>query len=366
VCNNINVTEKDPLANGIERYVGLEHIEPNSLHIKSWGNVADGTTFTKKFSAGHVLFGKRRAYLRKAAIADFDGICSGDILVFEPNEDVIDPNLFPFLVQSDRFFDFAIQTSAGSLSPRTKFQDLAKFEFLLPPKEQQAKLAELLWASDNVIEGQLGLLKSVIYTGRVFSLQHYEDKSKAKGSLNSIADINPRRQNVLNDEDEVTFLTMTDVSEDGVIINYQSRKVREVKKGFTYFIEGDTLFAKITPCMENGKGAIAYNLANRTGFGSTEFHVLRSKSKSDQLYCFFLTKMEYFRKEAEKRMVGSAGQKRVPSAFLSEFNFHIPDQEHRKWFGEKMLAFEDRKRKLEFIIKQGSQLKQQLINQIFS
>jgi type I restriction enzyme S subunit len=170
VCRNVNDNERDPLGAGIERYVGLEHIEPENLHIRSWGNVADGTTFTKVFRPGHVLFGKRRAYQKKAALADFTGLCSGDILVLEPNPAVIDPHFFPFLVQSDRFFDFAVQTSAGSLSPRTKFQDLAQFQFLLPPKDQQARLAELLWAGDAVVEGY-GRLSEQINQLRI-SFQH--------------------------------------------------------------------------------------------------------------------------------------------------------------------------------------------------
>lgn len=161
VCRNLNITESDPLANGIDRYVGLEHIEPGKLHITSWGNVADGTTFTKTFKPGHVLFGKRRAYQKKAAVADFAGLCSGDILVLAANEKAIHPRFFPFLVSSDVFFDFAVQTSAGSLSPRTKFQDLAQFQFLLPPKDQQALLAELLWAGDAVV-GKLKHLEDSI------------------------------------------------------------------------------------------------------------------------------------------------------------------------------------------------------------
>jgi type I restriction enzyme S subunit len=151
VCRNLNITERAPLEAGIKRYVGLEHIEPEKLHIRSWGDIAEGTTFTKKFGPGHVLFGKRRAYQKKAAVADFTGICSGDILVLEAIEEVIDARLLPFVVQADRFFEYAVQTSAGSLSPRTKFQDLAKYNFLLPPKEEQMRLAELLWAGDDIV-----------------------------------------------------------------------------------------------------------------------------------------------------------------------------------------------------------------------
>lgn len=106
-----------PLAEGIERYVGLEHIEPEDLRIRRWGLVAEGTTFTNRFKPGQVLFGKRRAYQRKVAVADFAGVCSGDIYVFEPKNDRLLPELLPFLCQTDGFFEHAVGTSAGSLSP---------------------------------------------------------------------------------------------------------------------------------------------------------------------------------------------------------------------------------------------------------
>jgi len=159
VARSLNESERDPLAAGLTRYVGLDHIEPGSLHLRAWGNVADGTTFTRTFRAGNVLFGKRRAYQRKAAVADFDGLCSGDILVMEANEKRLLPALLPFLVHSDGFFDHAVRTSVGSLSPRTKFKDLAEYEFRLPPREQQQRLAELLWAADEVEAHYSGLLE---------------------------------------------------------------------------------------------------------------------------------------------------------------------------------------------------------------
>ncbi len=131
----------DPEEDGLDRYVGLEHIDPGDLTIRRWGNVADGTTFTNVFRAGQVLFGKRRAYQRKVAVADFDGVCSGDIYVFEPKGDGLLPELLPFICQMDGFFEHAIGTSAGSLSPRTNWDSLAKFEFPLPPIDEQRRLA---------------------------------------------------------------------------------------------------------------------------------------------------------------------------------------------------------------------------------
>lgn len=139
----------NPEAEGIERYVGLEHIDPDDLRIRRWGLVAEGTTFTSKFKPGQVLFGKRRAYQRKVAIADFEGVCSGDIYVFESaNSKVLLPELLPFICQTDRFFKYAIGTSAGSLSPRTNWTSLARFEFVLPPIEEQRKIVQLCTASN--------------------------------------------------------------------------------------------------------------------------------------------------------------------------------------------------------------------------
>lgn len=141
----------DPLADGIERYVGLEHLEPGDLRIRSWGNVADGVTFTSVFKPGQVLFGKRRAYQRKVAVADFTGVCSGDIYVLETQDaEVLLPELLPFICQTDAFFEHAVGTSAGSLSPRTNWTSLTDFEFVLPSREVQHKCVALLQAIEGL------------------------------------------------------------------------------------------------------------------------------------------------------------------------------------------------------------------------
>lgn len=143
---------QDPLADGIERYVGLEHLEPGDLRIRRWGSVAEGVTFTSVFQPGQVLFGKRRAYQRKVAVADFSGVCSGDIYVLETKDaQVLLPELLPFVCQTDAFFDHAVGTSAGSLSPRTNWTSLASYEFSLPPPEEQEKITFLLAYSDEYI-----------------------------------------------------------------------------------------------------------------------------------------------------------------------------------------------------------------------
>ncbi len=142
--------------------------------------------------------------------------------------------------------------------------------------------------------------------------------------LSDICEINPKAQ-ILADDTETSFVTMSDVSEDGQINTKVIRPYRDVKKGFTSFSEGDVLFAKITPCMENGKGALATGLFNGLGFGSTEFHVLRPLTdKALGKWIYYLTAWSAFRKNAEKNMTGSAGQKRVPKSFLEKYEVNVP------------------------------------------
>ena len=142
--------------------------------------------------------------------------------------------------------------------------------------------------------------------------------------LGDICIINPKAP-VLADDLEVSFVPMPKVGEQGEFDPSETKVYQEVKKGFTNFQNGDVLLAKITPCMENGKGAIAKSLKNGYGFGSTEFYVLRpdySKVSSEWLY--YLTSWSEFRKEAEINMTGSAGQKRVPKPFLEDYEIDLP------------------------------------------
>ena len=126
------------------RFIGLENIKSENFQIQGWGDVEKGTTFTKRFVIGDVLFGKRRAYLKKVAIADFDGLCSGDILVLRAKEKQVLPKLLPFYISSETFIQHAVSTSAGSLSPRTKWKDLAELQLSIPDLETQKKILDIL------------------------------------------------------------------------------------------------------------------------------------------------------------------------------------------------------------------------------
>lgn len=136
--------------------VGLEHLVPGEIELSSWDSNIEHT-FSKKFLKGQVLLGRRRVYLKKAVVAPCDGICSGDITVIESTGGIL-PELLPFVIQNDRFFDYAMQGSAGSLSPRVKWEHLKNYEFPLPPLTEQKVLADKLWAAYRLKQSYKKLL----------------------------------------------------------------------------------------------------------------------------------------------------------------------------------------------------------------
>ena len=146
VVRNVNQTVRKSDEVGIDRIIAMEHMNPGELKISRWGSTQDGTTFTRRVEPGQTLFGKRRAYQRKIAYAEFRAVCSSDIYTFEADETQMLGKFLPFVVQSNEFFDHALGTSAGSLSPRTNWRDLANFAFDLPPLDEQTRIADLLWA----------------------------------------------------------------------------------------------------------------------------------------------------------------------------------------------------------------------------
>lgn len=139
--------------------VGLEHLIPEEICFSEYEMCSD-KTFTKAFHKGQVLFGRRRAYQKKAAVAHVDGVCSGDIMVLEAIPGKAEPSLLPFIIQNDRFFDYAIQHSEGGLSPRVKWNAIANYEFDLPSIEEQKVLADKLWAAYRVKEAYRQLLST--------------------------------------------------------------------------------------------------------------------------------------------------------------------------------------------------------------
>ena len=165
--------------------VGLEHLVPEEITLTAWSEDSENT-FSKMFHKGDVLFGRRRAYLKKAAVAPFDGICSGDITVIEAIADRIEPELLPFIIQNDALFDFAVGKSAGSLSPRVKWEHLRNYEFELPEMAKQRELAELLWAMDATKKSYQELIAATEELVKSQFIEMFGDPIKADKSERGI------------------------------------------------------------------------------------------------------------------------------------------------------------------------------------
>ena len=144
-----NVAKRvDPAETDAETYVGLEHLDSDCLQIRRWGTPDDVIGQKLAFRKGDIIFGRRRAYQRKLAVADFDGICSAHAMVVRAKPKVVLPEFLPLLMQSDLFMNRALQISVGSLSPTINWKTLKTQEFTLPPIDEQKRLAELAWAAE--------------------------------------------------------------------------------------------------------------------------------------------------------------------------------------------------------------------------
>ena len=157
----INSTEKKkPVEEDRFTYLGLEHLDSGSLKVTRFGSDVAPIGEKLVMRKGDVLFGKRRAYQKKVAIAPFDGIFSAHGMVLRPNKDVIDPDFFPLFISSDYFLDAAIKISVGSLSPTINWRDLKILEFELPDLETQRKLAPVLWSINDTMESYKKLISA--------------------------------------------------------------------------------------------------------------------------------------------------------------------------------------------------------------
>ncbi|EHP67243.1 restriction endonuclease subunit S [Escherichia coli] len=140
----------EPSETDLEIYVGLEHLDPDSLKIKRHGTPSDVEGQKLLVKKGQIIFGKRRAYQRKVAVADWDCICSAHAMVLEANQNNVIPEFLPFFMQSDVFMNRAVAISEGSLSPTIKWKVLERQLFIFPEKVKQEQLLEELKKAEKV------------------------------------------------------------------------------------------------------------------------------------------------------------------------------------------------------------------------
>jgi type I restriction enzyme M protein len=181
----------DPQSGEVERYIAGEHMNTEDVHIRHWGTIGDGylgPAFIRRFRKGQVLYGSRRTYLKKVAMAEFDGVTANTTFVLEAVQGKLLQELLPWLMLSERFTQHSIRESKGSTNPYINFPDIAKFEFALPPLEQQHRIAEILWTVDEVMQGY-GSMTQYLQQARSASIEHHFHMGAGDGQVRPFAEV---------------------------------------------------------------------------------------------------------------------------------------------------------------------------------
>ena len=253
----------------------------------------------------------------------------------------LDPKFLDLLSHSIYFQQTCFHSSVGVTVEKLVFrlENWMDWEFDIPPLTEQRRIVNLLGTWSDAIDRSEGLIaakrryKTCIVGRALF------DVAAKRGFIRDLAAVNPRNEKVEASK-AVSFVGMEDVSEFGALVTKTDCVRRELGSGYTQFCNGDVLVAKITPCFENGKGALAHNLTNGVGFGTTEFHVLRPHDPADADYLHQLTLTRSFRVAGERQMTGSAGQRRVPAEFIEDFPIFIMDDTARQSIGSLLASID--------------------------
>lgn len=204
-----NISERvDPNETDLEVYIGLEHLDSESLHITRHGSPDDVNGTKLRFYKGDIIFGRRRAYQRKAGIATCDGFCSAHALVLRANPDVIDPNVFSFFIHSDLFMNRAVDISVGSLSPTINWGTLKEQEFLIPPLKLQKKLVSLLLSIDNAKQSKTTLIAKTetLMSAMLTSYFSYQNSKACKDKYETELGWIPKGWKVVEQQEIAKFI----------------------------------------------------------------------------------------------------------------------------------------------------------------
>ncbi|MDR2384606.1 MAG: restriction endonuclease subunit S [Tannerella sp.] len=389
-----NISQRvDPKSTDLSIFVGLEHIDPDCLHIKQYGYPSDVEGTKLKFYKGDVIFGKRRAYLRKTALAEYDGICSAHAMVLRAKTDVIDEKFFPFLFQSKIFQACAIDISVGGLSPTINWKDIAKQEFLLPPKKEQARLAELLWAADEVVEREKEVKERLdnAYKSFVFSIMNGEYNSIKKKlitmyspyqtkkiqkkvpdnwNIYCLADIMLKTQSGFaegqRDDEGIIQLRMNNVTKDCRFDKTAITRVPINKIAKTYYIEtGDVLFNNTNSPELVGKSVIFEKINEPMVFSNHFTKLCPNSNFLTNRFLYLWLVYNYSIGLFERRCIRWVGQAAVQAENLLSLHILVPSLSDQK---DIEIITKNIEYNIEDITKQidrSQQLKSVLINKIF-
>ena len=337
----------DPATIDLETYVGLEHIDPESLHIKRFGTREDVSGTKLRCYSGDVIFGKRRAYQRKAAIVEFDGFCSAHALVLRARPEVIAPKLFPFFLHSDQFMHRAVDISVGGLSPTINWTKLKTQEFLLPPKDQQAKLAELLWAADKTIQLQVLTLIETRKVKLSALSQAFDRKTCKRLRLSEISTNLDRGRKPVKKSDRI----------EGTTPYYGASGIVDYVEGYTHN-EPLLLVSEDGENLNSRKLPIAYEVDGKS-WVNNHAHAIRIHDGLRYLVAEFLNASDL------SDFISGTTRPKITKTALDDLPIYLPKKQIRDQITNQLHLIDGTRDAIEGGLSSSRQLLKSVINQIF-
>ena len=309
--------KKKPVEEDKIHYIGLEHIEPGNFSITEWGSDVAPVGEKLIMKKGDILFGKRRAYQRKVAIAPFDGIFSAHGMVLRPKTDVIDADFFPLFISSDTFMETAMRISVGGLSPTINWKDLKEQEFELPSLEEQQTIAKKAWAAYRLKEAYQRLLSA---TDEMVKSQFIEWFGNAIQSvpLEDVVEILDNKRKPLNDSQRSGMKS-------GQLYPYYG--ATGVVDYVNAFLTDEDLICLAEDCGAYGPGEQSSYIIEGKAWVNNHAHVLRAKDNVILKYLqFFFTLTDL------NEFISGTTRKKLTQSALKKIKVTLPDIELQELF----------------------------------
>lgn len=348
----------------VERYVGLEHLDTDCLRIRRWGDTSEVESTKLLFQPGDIIFGKRRVYQRKVAVAVFEGICSAHAMVLRAKPEIVLPEFLPFFMQSDLFMDRALSISVGSLSPTINWKALAKEEFLLPPIQEQARLAEAFQAADAQVETLVDLYErlSWVREGVISAfLDECGDDEEFGRAITDTAYGTSKKSNP--DGHGTPVLGIPNVLRDKLSLdqfNTVELTAKELQK--LALEDGDILVVRTNGNpLYVGRSVMVEGLTETFAYASYLIRVRVNQQIILPEYAACVFGSERNRKNVRRSARSSAGNYNLNSKDIKSLRFPIPDKGLQTELVSRVSVLDKQKLDIETRIEQARGLKKRLI-----
>jgi len=336
----INVVERAmPEPKDKTAYIGLEHMDSGSLHISRWGSETDLIGEKLKIKKGDVLFARRNAYLKRVAIAPFDGLFSAHGMVLRPKIEVILPEFFPFFLFSEYFLNRAIKISVGSLSPTVNWKTLKQEVFNLPPLDEQKRIAELLWTADDVLQQRRNSLSCLYQIKEIITNEFVKEIASGidevyLGDLIEYASgqVDPK----LEPYSKMPLVAPNHIeSNTGNILKIETAEEQHAISGKYFFREGNVVYSKIRPSLNK------VIIANFDGLCSADMYPITPKDKRiSTRFLYYLLTSRIFVDYATRESVRTSIPKLNRTA-MSKFKFAYMQPAKQAEFVQKLSTIDE-------------------------